>query len=182
MDPESFGLTGIAHVVKHRVSASGADSRQDYLRRLLLDPAEFQELLEELVVPETWFFRDVLAFRRLASYLDTWRLANRGTVRLLSVACSTGEEVYSLAIALREAGLEPSRFRILGTDVSRRSLGLAQEGMFHSRSFRNPDEAVCTLRARWFERVGESWRVRDELRTGVEFRWDNLAQAGVPCR
>ena len=52
-----------------RASASGADSPQDYLRRLVSDPAEFQELLEDLVVPETWFFRDSLAFRAVQQLL-----------------------------------------------------------------------------------------------------------------
>ena len=67
-----------------------------------------------------------------------WRSLRAGRIRVLSVGCSTGEEVYSLAIILREAGLEPSRFLILGTDVSRRALELAQDGRFTSRSFRDP--------------------------------------------
>ena len=109
--PSRSASTGIAHAVRKRIAASGADSPQDYLHRLLLDPAEFQELLEDLVVPETWFFRDALAFRRLAALPRRRRSSGRRTVRVLSVACSTGEEVYSLAMALREAGLEPSQFQ-----------------------------------------------------------------------
>jgi chemotaxis protein methyltransferase WspC len=184
MAPESFGSSGIAHAVRKRISASSAASPQEYLRRLFVDTAEFQVLLEDLVVPETWFFRDALAFRCLARRLGATRSLNQGMVRILSVGCSTGEEVYSLAITLREAGFEPTQFLILGTDVSRRWLDLAQKGTFTSRSFREGDETIGALRDRWCERVGESWQVRDELREGVEFRWGNLAQgeflAGVP--
>ena len=128
MEPESVGCGGIESVVRRRISASGADSPQTYARRLSTDTAEFSELLEELLVPETWCFRDPLAFRHLSRFLDAWRSENRGTIRLLSVGCSTGEEVYSLAMALREAGFRPTQFFILGTDLSRRSLEVARKG------------------------------------------------------
>jgi len=177
MAHESLAASGIAHAVRKRISASGADSSQDYLRRHFADPAEFLELLEELVVPETWFFRDPLAFRCLASRLDAARSLNPRMIRVLSVGCSTGEEVYSLAIALREARFEPTEFLILGTDVSRRSLDLAKKGTFTSRSFRESDETIGTLCQRWCERAGELWQVLDELRAGVTFRWGNFAQS-----
>ncbi len=148
------------------------------MRRLSTDTAEFSELLEELLVPETWCFRDPLAFRHLSRFLDAWRSENRGTIRLLSVGCSTGEEVYSLAMALREAGFRPTQFFILGTDLSRRSLEVARKGALSLRSFREPEASIVALRDRWCECLGESWRVRDELRTGVEFQWGNLAEAG----
>ncbi len=176
MDTESFGTAAITQAVRNRVSASKAGSPQHYLRRLVLDPAEFQELVEDLVVPETWFFRDVLAFRAVARFLDARRGSNRPLVRVLSVGCSTGEEVYSLAIALREAGVAPPRFLILGTDLSRKSLELAREGTFAPKSFREPGEQAGALRERWFERDGDSWRVREELRAGVQWRCANLAE------
>jgi chemotaxis protein methyltransferase WspC len=177
MDPELFGIQGIAHTVHNRATASGADSPHDYLNRLVSDAAEFQELLDDLLVPETWMFRDALAFRSVERYLDAWQSGRRGPIRVLSVACSTGEEVYSLAISLRGAGLEPSQFQILGTDLSRRSLELARNGEFNSRSFREPDDTIMAMRDQWCERVGQSWQVRDDLLYGVEFKWGNLAQA-----
>ena len=176
LDAASFGVPGILYALDKRISASGAESPPDYLRRLSADAGEFQELLEELVVPETWFFRELQAFRYLAGYLDHWRTSRRGSIRVLSVACSTGEEVYSLAITLREAGFSPSDARILGTDISRKSLAAAREGTYSSRSYRGPDEAIRTLRDRWCRAVGESWRVGDELRGGVEFANQNLAR------
>ena len=184
IDPESCGLDSIAHVVRQRASASGAESPQHYLRRLLSDSAEFQELLEDIVVPETWFFRDSLAFRAVQYYLDACHSRGREKFRCLSVACSTGEEAYSLAIALRDANVEPSQLYIVGTDVSRRSLDLARHGSFSARSFRDPDAQIVALCNRWCERTGESWQVHDDLLAGVEFCWGNLAQpeflAGEP--
>jgi chemotaxis protein methyltransferase WspC len=177
MAPELFGVKSIAHAVHNRAATSGADSPQAYLNRLASDSAEFQELLDDLLVPETWMFRDALAFRSVERYFDAWQSGHRGPIRILSVACSTGEEVYSLAISLREAGLVPSQFQILGTDLSRRFLELARNGELNSRSFREPDNTIVTMRDRWCERVGQSWRVREDLHSGVEFTWGNLAQA-----
>jgi chemotaxis protein methyltransferase WspC len=174
IDPDACGADSIAHVVRQRTSASG--SPEDYVRGLAHDPTAFQELLEDVVVPETWFFRDSLAFRAMRHYLDVCHPLDRTTLRCLSVACSTGEEVYSLAIALRNRDMEPSRVCIVGTDVSNRALDLARTGCYSSRSFRDPDAQLLEWRNQWCEPLGESWRVRNDLRNGVEFRWGNLSQ------
>ena len=174
LDSASFGVPGILYALDKRISASGTESPQDYLRRLGVYSGEFQEFLEELVVPETWFFREAQAFRYLTGYLDQWRSSRRGSIRVLSVACSTGEEVYSLAITLREAGFSASEARILGTDISRKALAAAREGTYSSRSYRGSDEAIRTLLDRWCGAGGESWHVGDELRSGVEFANENL--------
>jgi chemotaxis protein methyltransferase WspC len=174
LDPDACGVDSIAHVVRQHVPAGG--SPQEYVRGLVRDPAAFQKLLEDVVVPETWFFRDRLAFRAVQHYLDACHPRNRTTLRCLSVACSTGEEVYSLAIALRNGNMAPSQLRILGTDVSNGALELARKGCYSSRSFRDPDAQFVEWRNRWCEPWAESWRVCDDLRSGVEFRWSNLAQ------
>jgi chemotaxis protein methyltransferase WspC len=176
MATESFGVSVIAHAVRRRIATSGAASSREYLRRLFVDQAEFQELLEELVVPETWFFRDALALSGLVSRLAASRSLKPKMIRVLSVGCSTGEEVYTLAIALREAGFETTQFLIFGTDVSKRSLGLAQKGNYTSRSFRENDKTIDALCHKSCEYVGESRQIREELRVGVEFHWGNLAQ------
>ena len=177
MDPELFGVQGIVYALNKRLAASGVESPQDYVNRLKSDTAEFQELLEDLLVPETWMFRDALAFSSLGRYFDSWLSRHREPIRVLSVACSTGEEVYSLAISLREAGFDPSRFQIQGIELSRRALERAIRGDLNPRSFREPDDKIAAMRERWCEQVGESWRIRDELHKGVEFKWGNLAQA-----
>lgn len=181
---DSLGAQAVAHAVRRRIAASGAEDAADYLRLILRDPAEFQELVEEVVVPETWFFRDESAFRALSRHVGDWREATGDAYRVLSVACSTGEEVYSLAMALRDAGLDAAKFRVLGVDLSRRSIEAARQGVFPGRSFRDLGPALAALRERWFRREGQSWQAGDVIRVGVEFRCDNLARreflAGEP--
>jgi chemotaxis protein methyltransferase WspC len=176
MAAPSLGDSLITHAIRKCIAASGADTPQVYLRRLLTNADDFQELLDEVLVPETWFFRDQLAFRGLTSCLETGRFSTRETVRILSAGCSTGEEVYTLAIVLREAGFSPGQFTILGTDAGRRGLDFARTGAYSSRSFRETDPGVTAACDRWHLPDGEDRRVRDELRAGIEFRWANLAQ------
>ena len=185
MAAESFGTAAIAHALHKRIAAAATASADDYLRRLAAEPAEFQELLEELVVPETWFYRDPPAFRCLARRIGNASLPRGERLRVLCVACSTGEEVYSLAITLREAGLAPEQFYVVGADISRRALDLARKGAYPPRSFRERNEEIAALCHRWCEPLGESRQVRDELRAGVEFCRGQLWRrpeflAGVP--
>ena len=177
IDPDLFGIQGIAHAVGKRAAAKGAVSLQDYSDRLRSDGVEFQELLEDLLVPETWMFRDELAFRSLRRYLDASLSGRHGPIRALSVACSTGEEVYSLAIAFREAGFDASQFQILGTDLCNRSLETARRGDLSPRSFRGPEDENAAIRDRWCERDGLAWRIREDVRRGVSFMHGNLSQA-----
>ena len=72
--------------------------------------------------------------------------------------------------------MAPSQMRIVGTDVSNRALELARNGCYSSPSFRDPDAQLVEWRNHWCEPLAESWRVRDDLRSGVEFRWGNLSQ------
>jgi chemotaxis protein methyltransferase WspC len=184
IEPDSFGQASLAHALRDRVSRSGAESPDAYVRRLGLDAVEFQAMLEDLVVPETWFFRDGLAFRQFSSFAKSWTSSQSGTLRVLSVACSTGEEVYSLAIMLREAGISPDRYSVLGADISQRSLEFAGRGAYPGRSFRDSSESQQAVRDRWFRCEAESWQVRDELREGIAFTRGNLASpeflAAVP--
>jgi chemotaxis protein methyltransferase WspC len=176
IDPDLFGIHGILHAIDKRAAAIGAASLQDYLDRLKSDEAEFQDLLEDLLVPETWMFRDALAFRSLKRYLDTSLSNRRRPLRALSVACSTGEEVYSLAIAFRESGFDPSQFQIVGADLCNRSLETARRGELNPRSFRGPEDENAAIRDRWCERDGPGWRIREDLHKGVDFVQGNLAQ------
>jgi chemotaxis protein methyltransferase WspC len=176
MEPESVGVRSIAHRVRGQMAAAGVAAPREFCRRLMADPSAREQLLEELLVPETWFFRDPLGFRCLAHRLADRRWSHSGTVRILSIACSTGEEVYSLAMALREAGLEPPQYSILGVDLSRAALAAAQTARYFPRSFRESNENTFPWRDRWFERIGDAWQVDQALRAGVEFRRANLSQ------
>ncbi len=176
LEPDAIGLGSIAHAVRKRLQASGSPSVGEYARRLSLDGPAMDELLDELVVPETWFFRDAAPFECLRQWAGEWHArADVGELRVLSAGCSTGEEPYSLAMTLMDAGLAPGQFRIVAADLSPRALDHARHGVYGASSFRQQEAEHLALRDRYCDRSEAGWGVKADLRSAVEFRAANLA-------
>ena len=110
--------------MQERQSACHLGDVHAYLERVRVSGTELQALIEAVVVPETWFFRDRHAFVALARLArEEWLPSHReGALALLSLPCSTGEEPYSMAMALLDADVPANRFRVDAVDISTRSL------------------------------------------------------------
>ncbi|CAM3050983.1 Protein-glutamate methylesterase/protein-glutamine glutaminase [Methylobacterium mesophilicum] len=122
--------------LQRRISVVGAAGPDAYLKLLRADPAEVGVLFRDLLIGVTNFFRDTAAFEALATQiipkLFDARAATDG-VRIWVPACSTGEEVYSLAILVREHMLtlaDPPRVQIFATDIDERALTVARTGRY----------------------------------------------------
>ncbi|WP_044531682.1 CheR family methyltransferase, partial [Herbaspirillum sp. B65] len=140
LDMATVGSSLIERVVRERMAALEITDDSLYLAVLQTSETELQALIESAVVPETWFFRDreaIFATARLARQ----RLAEQPAVpvRILSLPCSTGEEPYSLAMALQEEGVAPTQFVIDAYDIRTRSLEIAAAGVYGRNSFRGQD-------------------------------------------
>lgn len=129
LNPESLGRGPISQAVIERRRAC-ALSPGTYAGVLAGSEEERQALVEAVVVPESWFFRDKKPFEFLAqSIAKTWRdHPARHPLRVLCLPCAGGEEPYSVAITLLDAGLTTDRFRLVAVDVSRRELERAGPG------------------------------------------------------
>ncbi len=175
LDAESIGAASVERAVRARSTALGLDDPELYWKRLTTSESELQELIEAVVIPETWFFRDPEAFTALVRTLG--RRQAEGPWRLLSLPCSTGEEPFSIAMALLDAGLPPQRFQIDAIDISRRALAYAERGLYGRNSFRAKD---LGFRERYFEPLehGVS-RLKDVVRQPVHFRHGNLLAPGA---
>jgi chemotaxis protein methyltransferase WspC len=104
--------------------------------------------------------------------IEQWLPAHpEGVLRLLSLPCSTGEEPYTMAMALIEAGFPAGRFRIDAFDISEKVIGHAREGVYGRNSFRGTDLA---FRDRFFEAVGNGHRLSAAVRENVQFAQGNL--------
>ncbi|MFI4914163.1 MAG: CheR family methyltransferase, partial [Steroidobacterales bacterium] len=106
LEAASLGSGAVERAAQARAAACALDVRS-YLERLRTSATELQTLVNVIVVPETWFFRDLEAFAALGRIArDDWlRARPQQTLRLLSLPCSTGEEPYSIAMALLDAGI-----------------------------------------------------------------------------
>jgi chemotaxis protein methyltransferase WspC len=167
LHPASIGMAGVERAVAERVRALGLAGADAYWDALHSMPGERQALIEAVVIPETWFFRDPAAFGAMAREA----MARPGPLRILSLPCSTGEEPYTIAMALLDAGLPAERLRIDAIDISTRALDLARLGLYGRNSFRGAD---LTFRDRHFTAEGRDWRLRDTVRAPVHFAQGNV--------
>ncbi len=175
LDPHSLGATAFPRTVEARMRARGTHTPAAYAGLLAADPAEWSALVEELVVPESWFFRGGSAYYRQFAR----RVRERGVarpVRVLSVPCGCGEEPYSLAMALDDDGVPPGLVRIEAVDLSPASVRRAELGRYPAFAFREPG---ADPRPRYFHEVGAGrWEIDRRVRDAVRFRNGNLVAPG----
>ncbi|MGK5038280.1 CheR family methyltransferase [Janthinobacterium sp. LB3P118] len=157
--------------VRQRMEQTGFSDSAAYLQALT--PAEMTQLIELVVVPESWLFRDPQAFYASVELVQE-RWARGRTTRILSIPCAGGEEPYSMAMALRDGGVPKQAFSIDAYDLSPVCIERAQAGVYGRNAFRAQDVA---FRERYFTHVADdAYRIIDALRDQVTFRQGNLLQ------
>ncbi|MGL5509619.1 MAG: CheR family methyltransferase, partial [Microcoleaceae cyanobacterium] len=101
-----------------------------------------------------------------------WRPSlNQNTLQILSVPSSTGEEPYSIAIALLEAGLSPKQFEIDAIDISYRSIAKARQAIYTKNSFRGED---WKARSHYFQQKDQVYELSESIRKLVNFQQGNI--------
>jgi chemotaxis protein methyltransferase WspC len=173
LDPDSLGAGVLPRAVESHMRDLGLTTPVEYATRLVEDDQEFQRLVDAVTVPETWFFRggEVFTFlvKHIAEVIQRQPAGER--FRILSVPCSTGEEPYTLALALVEAGVPPSAWQIEGVDLNSRLIERARQGRFGAFSFR---QTAPELRQRYFRLMDETWELAPAIRSLVRFTQGNL--------
>lgn len=164
----------------YRLQLLNLESVDDYLYFIKYNPRgqqELQELIEAIVINETFFFREQEHFQALAQMILP---ESRAPMRIWSCGCSTGEEAYSLAATAAEC-LPNERLRridILGTDISNTALESARRGTYTEQALR--EVSLRQLRRYFDKDDSESYRVKKELRELVSFgRLSVIDAAGV---
>ncbi len=178
LDASSVGSAVIERAVRQRMSGLALHDEDEYWMHLNGSPGEVQALIEAVVVPETWFFRYPESFTTLAR-LAFERLPSLGggrALRILSLPCSTGEEPYSIVMALLDAGLSEYLFEVDALDVSARVIERASLGVYGRNSFRGDE---LGFRDRHFSEVAEGYQLAEQVRRKVRFRCGNLLDPGL---
>lgn len=179
LDAASIGTTTLERAVRERLEATGCRDAHTYLGLVLTSEPELQELIEAVVVPESWFFRDRRAFEALARIAqESPRHRPDGVLRVLSLPCSTGEEPYSIAMTLLDAGMPPHRFQIDAIDISARAIARADSGIYGKNSFRDRD---LDFRDRHFMAMGSAYCLNENVRRKVRLQQGNLFDLSGPC-
>ncbi|WP_095189412.1 protein-glutamate O-methyltransferase CheR [Pseudomonas sp. Irchel 3E19] len=173
LDVTSVGPAIIERAVRQRTTLSQAAHADEYWQLLQGSRDEQQALIEAVIVPETWFFRYPESFATLGKLAckRLGELNNMRALRILSLPCSTGEEPYSIAMALLDAGLKPHQFKIDGMDVSPLSVEKARRALYGKNSFRGQD---LDYRERHFTAEQDGHRVNETVREQVRWQVGNV--------
>lgn len=173
LDVTSVGEAIVERALRQRTTSSGAADSDAYWALLQTSAAEQQALIEAVIVPETWFFRYPESFATLGklALARVQALAGARPLRILSLPCSTGEEPYSIAMALFDAGLAAQQFRVDAIDISPLSIQRAKRAIYGKNSFRGTD---LSFRDRYFSQLADGWQVAERVRDCVDFRPGNL--------
>lgn len=170
LDANSVGSRLIARAIEQRQNACNIHDRTAYLKLITSSPQELNQLIEAVVVPETWFFRDKGSFEVLRNHVKETAPKQ---LRVLSLPCSTGEEPYSIAIALLEAGLTPTQFRVDAVDISQHALTKAKQAVYSNQSFRGGTSPNLD---RYFQQVDNRYEVQPAVRESVNFIRGNVLE------
>jgi two-component system CheB/CheR fusion protein len=178
IDFTHYKRTTILRRLRRRMALRGFEMLADYVRVLRGDPAEVHNLHQDLLIRVTRFFRDEEVFDSLKAHVFPALVRDRSAnspIRIWVAGCSTGEEVYSLAIALLEFLAERGSHlpvKILATDVNEYALEKARSGLYLDNI--EIDVSEDRLR-RFFAKVDGHYQVGKVVRDLCIFSRHNLA-------
>jgi chemotaxis protein methyltransferase CheR len=144
-----------------------------------------RKIVDAVTTNETLFFRDkapfeMFRYKIMPDLIDTRTSRSSGImptgIRIWSAACSTGQEIYSLAIILRELLPNPNKYniRLLGTDISDEAIAQASYGQYNKFEVeRGLDNEILQ---RYFNRNSNHWKIRDDIRAMAVFKKFNLME------
>lgn len=138
------------------------------------------QIIDTLTTNETYFFRDHHPFEVLKNHIlpELFKTrASQKTLNIWSAACSTGQEPYSIAMALKEhfsTYLSQYRINIYATDISESSLKKAKEGVYNQIEVNRG--LPITFLVKYFKQDGGHWKIDESIRKMVKFEYLNLLE------
>ncbi len=176
-DFTGYKRTSLERRFRRRMDSVGCTSFSDYLDHLEVNPEEYEQLFDMLLINVTEFFRDPPAWEHLRREVLPPLLALKEpdeTLRVWCAGCATGQEAYTAAMVLAEA-LDDEAFRervkIYATDVDEDALQVARLGVYGQKQI---DSIPDALREKYFERADQRLAFRKDLRRTVIFGRNNL--------
>jgi chemotaxis protein methyltransferase CheR len=172
---EDARLDDLIQKMEPLAQAAGHQSFLDYYYALKDNqPAVWEPAWEALSVPETYFWRETSQIEALTGIIiPEWFQKHAVPFRIWCAACASGEEPYSIAIAIAEAGLAAHPIEIIASDASPLALKKAKAAVYRERSFRTLPPA---LRLLYFKPTPAGSKLNPEIASRVKFRPANLSE------
>ncbi len=152
-------------------------SYTDYVALIKKDKEKFEQFVNFLTINVSEFYRNPEQWKILDTEVFPALIKKFGkNIKIWSAACSTGDEPYSLVMALSKH-LPLSNIKIIATDIDKQVLDTARMGLYNEKSIASVPE---DLKKKYFTKVGASYQISDEIKKRVEFKEHNLLKDPYP--
>ncbi len=175
LDPESIGQDAVDQSIQRRMDTVGVTNPEQYYLMVTAEPQELSALVDEITVGETWFFREFRAFSVLQEKALRCRtsLNSQSPFRVASMPCSSGEEAYSIAMALMDIGLQADQFVVDGFDINTEAIQKAHKADYGRVSFRG---TMPDFSKPYFDETGAGFRLKLSVKQCASFHQVNLLE------
>lgn len=157
IDISYYSRSFVMRRVSARMNMHNLKDYSEYINMLKSNSREVNELVKELSINITEFFRDLDVYEHFASIIKGYSSAD-----ILSIGCATGEEPYSIAITAREYNI---KCRIVAYDVNKNAIEYAKQGCYTIKSLKNMPLHML----KYFDTDGKSYYVKKEVKDMVRF-------------
>lgn len=159
------------------ISKNGIADYNEYVQTLKSDKERFEEFVNYITINVSEFYRNPDQWKLLDQEIVPELLRKYGrNLKIWSAACSTGDEPYSLVMALSRH-LPLSQIKIQATDLDKQVIQKAKVGLYSEKSVVSVPK---DLKDKYFTRVGSSYQISDEIKRRVEFKEHNLLRDPYP--
>lgn len=144
---------------------------ENYVKLLKTDNEKFEEFVSYLTINVSEFYRNPEQWDYMDKTIIPELIGKFGkNLKIWSAACSTGDEPYSLVMALSRH-IPLNQIKIFATDIDKQILEKAKLGLYNEKSIENVPK---DLKEKYFEKIGASYKISDEIKARVEFKQHNL--------
>ncbi len=159
------------------ISRNKLDDYDKYVNLIKTDKEKFEQFVNFLTINVSEFYRNPDQWKILDEIVFPNLIKKYGKrLKIWSAACSTGDEPYSLVMALSKH-TELSNIKIIATDIDKQVLDTARMGLYNAKSIA---AVPAEFKTKYFDKIGESYKIKDEIKKCVEFKEHNLLRDPYP--
>lgn len=159
------------------ITKNSINSYDDYVALIKKDKDKFEQFVNFLTINVSEFYRNPDQWVILDKEIFPALIQKFGkNLKIWSAACSTGDEPYSLVMALSKH-VPLSNIKIIATDIDKQVLDTARMGLYNEKSIASVPE---DLKKKYFTKIGNSYQIADEIKRCVEFKEHNLLKDPYP--
>ena len=159
------------------ISRNKISGYEDCVKALKADKELFEEFVSYLTINVSEFFRNPEQWELMDKQFIPMLIEKFGkNLKIWSAACSTGDEPYSLVMALSRH-LPLNQIKIIATDIDKQILAQAKVGIYNEKSIASVPK---DLRDKYFTKIGNSYQISNEIKSRVDFRQHNLIKDPYP--